>query len=255
MNASPVSMSNSAPSTPSDTPAKLPDTSLPALPLELTLMSDALREQAFTHRSLRARHLKREETNERLEFLGDAVLELIVSEYLYTTFPHGDEGKMTRYRAAFVKTESLALVASELNLGAYIQTNLGEEVPTDTQFPSILADTFEAVLGALYLDSGYEACRAFVNKYLIPYRNTFITALDAKDPKSVLQEKLQAAGLNAPEYIVVKEVGPDHAKTFVIEVIIPEKKPVKGEGSSKQRAEQAAAEAALLRYFPDRPLT
>ena len=226
-------------------------TSKLTLPPELAKLAEPLRNQAFTHRSLRARHLKREETNERLEFLGDAVLELIISEYLYEKFPRNDEGQLTRYRAALVKTESLATVAQELHLGEYLQANLGEEAPNEGQYPSILADTFEAVLGALYLDQGYEACRNFVKKYLIPHQKEFITVLDAKDPKSLLQEKLQAEGKNAPEYIVVKEEGPDHAKIFTVQVNITDTEPIFGDGPSKQKAEQAAAEAALVRYFPD----
>lgn len=227
------------------------DTAPLSLPPELAHLSDSLREQAFTHRSLRARHLKREQTNERLEFLGDAVLELIVSEHLYQTFPHSDEGRLTRYRAALVRTESLAFVAQELHLGEYLQANLGEDSPGEGQFPSILADTFEAVLGALYLDSGYQACHQFVHKYLIPHQSEFISVLDAKDPKSLLQEKLQADGQTAPEYLVMKEEGPDHAKVFTVQVVFPGGEPVLGEGPSKQKAEQAAAEQALVRYFPD----
>jgi len=221
------------------------------LPPELINLSPALRDQAFTHRSLRARQLKREETNERLEFLGDAVLELVTSEYLFKSFPHSDEGRLTRYRAALVRTESLAMVAQELHLGEYLQANLGEESPVDGQYPSILADTFEAVIGALYLDQGYQACRDFIHKYLFPHQKEFITALDAKDPKSLLQEKLQASGQAAPEYTVVKEEGPDHDKIFTVMVIFADNITVLGEGASKQKAEQAAAEAALFSHFPD----
>lgn len=221
------------------------------LPPELTALSAQLRDQAFTHRSLRARHLKREETNERLEFLGDAVLELIISEHLFETYPHSDEGRLTRYRAALVRTESLATVAQQLHLGEYLQANLGEETAVDGQYPSILADTFEAVLGALYLDSGYATCRAFIHKYLLPHQPDFITFMDAKDPKSLLQEKLQAEGQEAPEYVVIQEEGPDHSKTFTVQAVMPDREPVLGEGPSKQKAEQAAAESALIRYFPD----
>jgi len=226
---------------------------LGTLPPELNDLSEVLRKQAFTHRSLRAHHLKREETNERLEFLGDAVLELVVSEYLYNSFPKADEGQLTRYRAALVRTESLALVAQELHLGEHLQANLGEgeEIQGEMQFPSILADTYEAVLGALYLSSGYEASAEYVHKYLLPHKPEFITALDAKDPKSLLQEKLQAEGKTAPEYTIVKEEGPDHAKIFTVSVVLPEEKTMLGEGASKQKAEQAAAQAALDRYFPE----
>lgn len=234
----------------SDIPASTSASSPPPLPEELSQLQPELLEKALTHRSFRARHLSQEETNERLEFLGDAVLELIVSEYLFTKHPHWDEGRMTRYRAALVRTETLALAAEQIHLGEHLRQNLLEEEHSDKLHISLLADVFEAVLGALYLHAGYTACRTFVEKYLFPYKQQF-AQYDAKDAKSLLQEYLQAEGKNPPEYVVVGESGPDHAKTFTIEVRLQEYEPVRGQGNSKQRAEQEAAQKALLRYFPE----
>lgn len=224
--------------------------SVSPLPSELLELENSLLQRALTHRSFRARQITHEETNERLEFLGDAVLELIVSEYLFAEHPHWDEGRLTRYRAALVRTETLAFAAEQIHLGENLRLNVLEDERPDTIQPSLLADVFEAVLGALYLQQGYPACQAFVIKYLIPYQKQFVQH-DAKDPKSLLQEKLQAEGNPPPEYVVVGENGPDHAKTFTIEARFPDREPAQGQGNSKQKAEQAAAEAALLRYFPE----
>jgi ribonuclease-3 len=220
-----------------------------SLPTEIANLSPDLYQQVFTHRSLRSRKIKKESTNERLEFLGDAVLELVVSEFIFKNYPKADEGKLTRYRAALVKTETLATVANQLHLADHLQANLSDKA--EEKLPSLLADTFEAVIGGIYLQSGYLACQAFVKQYLLSQLKTLITDIDAKDPKSLLQEKLQANNLEAPEYEVIKEEGPDHNKIFTVKVIIPGKKPQKGVGPSKQKAEQAAATNALSRYFPD----
>lgn len=221
------------------------------LPTAVQKIDPPLKDQAFTHRSLRSRQLPQYKTNERLEFLGDAVLELIVSDYLYNKYPRLNEGRLTRYRAALVRTESLASVAEEINLGHHLRTNLTGSDSDTHHLPSLMADTFEAILGALYLDQGYAACQEFVTKHLLSQEERFITAKDAKDPKSRLQELVQAQGLETPAYQTTSTTGPDHAKTFIVEVKITDKKAVSGKGLSKQKAEQAAAKAALSRYFPD----
>lgn len=219
------------------------------LPTLLQQLDPQLRQKAFTHRSLRANKIKQSDTNERLEFLGDAVLELVVSEYLYHQYPDWNEGKLTRYRAALVRTESLAYAADQINLGKHLQTNVSES--SNEGLPSYLADTFEAILGALYLDQGFKACQQFVTEYLLPYTDQFITAKDAKDAKSKLQETLQSQGFAAPVYKIVDEQGPDHAKMFSVSVTVPQQGQVTGQGTSKQRAQQAAAARALIKYFPD----
>jgi len=225
---------------------------IPHLPDELLELEHSLLQQALTHRSFRSRQVSHEETNERLEFLGDAVLELIVSEYLFNEHPLWDEGRLTRYRAALVRTETLAFAAEQIHLGEHLRLNVLDEERSEPVQPSLLADVFEAVLGALYRQQGYAACQAFITKYLLPYQKQFVQ-YDAKDPKSLIQEKLQAEGQNPPEYVVVGEDGPDHAKIFTLEARFEDqdRDPVQGQGNSKQRAEQAAAQAALVQYFPE----
>jgi ribonuclease-3 len=229
----------------------MPDTALAPLPPEVLALSAKLRQQAFTHRSLCARDLVHSETNERLEFLGDAVLELTISEYLFVHFPQLDEGSLTRYRSAMVKTESLAIVAEELNLGDNLLMSVGEEQSGGNHSPSILANTFESVVGALYLDKGYASAAAFIHEYLVPHFEEFTSKNDAKDAKTLLQETIQSQGKPAPTYDTVSAEGPDHAKTFTVEVSIAGYPPVQGTGASKQKAQQEAAAAFLKTHFPD----
>lgn len=220
------------------------------VPLLADLPSSLL-EQAFTHRSLCARDVEHCETNERLEFLGDAVLELCVSEYLYEEFPKLDEGTLTRYRSAMVRTESLAQVAHALDLGSHLKMSIGEEQSGGAQSESTLANTFESVVGALYLGKGYPAAKRFIHEYLVPHFSEFVSDRDAKDPKTLLQEKVQALGKPAPTYNTLKAVGPDHAKTFTVSVQLEGLAPVDGEGPSKQKAQQEAAAQALKQYFSE----
>lgn len=220
------------------------------LPSELQALPQPLLEQAFTHRSLRARSVAKHETNERLEFLGDAVLELCVSEYLLQSFSEEDEGILTRYRAATVRTESLALVARELHLGEYLMIHESEPLlPTDYS-DSLLADTFEAVIGALYLGFGYETASRFITTHLLSHFNDFIAHHDAKDPKTLLQELVQSQGKATPIYKIVEANGPDHHKIFTAAVHVENSPAYTGQGPSKQKAEQAAAATALRQLFP-----
>ncbi len=219
------------------------------LPPQLQDLSEELRDKAFTHRSLRAQSVPRHLTNERLEFLGDAVLELVVSEFLIARFPKLDEGTLTRYRASLVRTESLAFVARELHLGDHLHLGTSEPMPEEDLSDSILADTCEAVIGALYQDSGYQAAKEFIHTHILSHFSEFITTSDAKDAKTLLQEKVQAMGEDAPEYEIIDEVGPDHDKIFTAAVSIPGKDTYTGSGASKQKAEQAAAAEALRGVF------
>ncbi len=228
----------------------MPDTPTP-LPPEIRVLSVKLRQQAFTHRSLCARDLAHSETNERLEFLGDAVLELTISEYLYQHFPQLDEGTLTRYRSAMVKTESLAVVAADLHLGEHLLMSQGEEQNGGQYSPSILADTFESIIGALYLDKGYAAAAAFIHQYLVPRFQEFTAKNDAKDAKTLLQEMIQSLGKPAPTYETISAEGPDHAKIFTVAVSIPGFPEEEGTGASKQKAQQEAAAAFLKTHFPD----
>jgi ribonuclease-3 len=200
---------------------------------------------AFTHRSYLNENAAAKEHNERMEFLGDAVLELATSEFLYTKFPNIPEGELTAYRAALVKTTSLAAIATKLEFGAEIRLSKGEEMSGGRNNPSLLADTFEAVIGAIYLDQGYPAVVTFLTKHLFPNIDYIIQNKLFKDFKSSLQEQVQADGLNSPEYEVLEETGPDHSKLFTIGVKISGKVIASGQGHSKQEAQQAAAKASL----------
>ncbi len=188
------------------------------------------------------------ESNERLEFLGDAVLELAVTEYLFAMFPAEPEGKLTAYRSALVKTTTLAELSKELKLGDQMYMSKGEEATGGRKNESLLADTFEAVLGALYLDQGYAVAVEFLTANLYPKFADILENKLYKDHKSLLQEVVQAKGLPTPAYEVVKEVGPDHDKEFTVVVKVAEIVKGTGAGKNKQQAQQQAALAALKEF-------
>lgn len=201
---------------------------------------------ALTHRSALNEGLSSStESNERLEFLGDAVLELATTQFLFDLFPDEPEGTLTAYRSSLVKTTTLADVANELGLGERLYMSKGEEMTGGRGNYSLLADTFEAVLGAMYLDQGFDVVVAFLRTYLFPKFATIQKEKLYKDPKSQLQELVQSKGYAAPLYEVIKEIGPDHNKDFTIQVVIGGEIRGTGEGRSKQAAQQAAATAAL----------
>lgn len=185
------------------------------------------------------------ESNERLEFLGDAVLELAATLYLYENRPNEDEGKLTAYRSALVRTETLAKLAKELKFDEQMFLSKGEEQGGGRDNESLLADLTEAVIGAMYLDQGFEVVQDFLVKYLFPKFNDILQSKSYKDQKSLLQEEVQARSLPTPVYQVVKAVGPDHDKEFTIEVLVNNEVWGIGVGHSKQAAQQAAASAAL----------
>jgi len=208
--------------------------------------NQALLVNALTHRSALNEGLSASTTsNERLEFLGDAVLELVTTEFLYEKMPTEPEGMLTAYRSALVKTTTLAEVALELDLGLALLISKGEEATGGRTNESLLADTFEAVVGALYLDQGYEAVTAFLTEHLFPKFDQVRDQKLYKDPKSLLQEEVQALGHPTPTYEVLKEVGPDHDKEFTVEVKVGTQTYGRGVGKSKQLAQQAAADQAL----------
>jgi ribonuclease-3 len=184
--------------------------------------------------------------NEKLEFLGDAVLELLVSEQLVHTFPEWGEGQLSKSRARLVNASSLCSAAQRLGLGAHLRLGRGEEKTGGRSKPALLADAYEAVVAAIYLDAGLEAARRFVQSSLV---ETAIAAeagaLGRADHKSALQELLQARGLAPGSYHIVEETGPDHEKTFRVEVRIAGDITAVGTGKTKKEAEQAAAVAAL----------
>lgn len=203
--------------------------------------------QALTHRSYLNENPGFElGHNERLEFLGDAVLELAVTEYLYRNYPDHPEGEMTNWRAALVNAVMLGKIAGELDISKHILLSRGEAADiTSRAKQSILADALEAVIGAIYLDKGYEESRDFVERAVLKELPEVIEKQLYKNAKSRFQEEAQERMGITPEYKVVSEWGPDHAKTFRMAVFLGEDKIAEGEGASKQDAEQKAAEKAL----------
>ena len=205
----------------------------------------ALLSQALTHRSWINEHPGVRKSNERLEFLGDAVLEFVVSNEIYAKFPDKEEGYLTALRANLVNTQNLSQVASRLQIGSEIFLSKGEEEGRGRENPSLLADTMEAIIGSLFLDGGIEAVYAFVRENLLFEIPEKVNS-PLKDPKSRLQEQVQAKGYPAPRYQVIEESGPDHNKKFIVEVLVHGKAKGRGTGKSKNTAEQEAASAALV---------
>lgn len=207
-----------------------------------------LLQEAFTHRSYLNETKDPIASNERLEFLGDAVLEIIVSEYLFHKYPEYPEGKLTLIRASIVRTETLAQAAKKLNLGSYLRLSKGEEENDGRNNQSILANTYEAYLGALYIDQGLQVVKTFITQTLFPFIPQILEKKTYRDAKSYLQEIVQERDKVTPEYKVIEEHGPDHAKTFTVGVYVHNEQIGKGSGKSKQYAEAAAAKKALLKY-------
>ncbi len=202
--------------------------------------------QAFTHRSYinenRETKLKH---NERLEFLGDAVLELVTTEFLYEKFPERNEGELTAIRAALVNTITISEVSSELGFNKELLLSKGEAKDTGRARQAILANTFEAVIGAIYLDQGYEAAKVFISKNLLPRTERIIDEALWVDAKSKFQEKAQEHMSTTPSYRTLEETGPDHDKQFKVGVFLGEKQIATGIGKSKQDAEQQSARNGL----------
>ncbi len=186
--------------------------------------------------------------NERLEFLGDAVLELASTEALFNRFPDLPEGDLTSIRAALVNYQMLAVVAKEINLDEFILLSRGEAKDTGKAREVILANAFEALLGAIYLDAGYAVSQKFVEKFVMNHLEEVMKNKLYKDPKSLFQEIIQEKMKITPEYKVLSEKGPDHAKIFTVGVYCGDKLTAQGEGSSKQEAEVEAARNALKSY-------
>lgn len=206
---------------------------------------------AFTHRSYLNEHKKTvNEHNERLEFLGDAVLELVVTEYLYGNFDE-PEGILTNWRSALVRTESISAAAARHGFEPLLRLSRGEKRGSDRAREQILANSFEAVVGALYLDQGYEASKRFISEAILATFEEILQTGSWMDPKSHLQEVVQSKEGFTPVYKVLEEVGPDHDKTFTVGVFVNNQLRGQGQGPSKQAGQQKAAEAALG-YYADK---
>ena len=187
-------------------------------------------------------------SNERLEFLGDAVLGLVTAEYLYHRFPEYQEGDLTTLRAALVCGETLAQFARRINLGQFLYLSKGEEAAGGRDREANLACAFEALMGAIYLDQGLPVARSFIQRFIEPEIGERMVPVVNKDPKSRLQELVQGEYQRTPRYRTVAEEGPDHAKCFTVEVMMGDRVLGRGTGRSKQAAERAAAEAALAAW-------
>lgn len=208
----------------------------------------SLLQKALTHRSYLNEHKSAGlEHNERLEFLGDAVLELVVTSYLYKRFPTQDEGALTSYRSALVNTNSLSRAATEINLNDYLLLSRGEGRDMGRARQIIIADALEAVIGAIYLDQGYDAAATFISKHLLDVIDIddIISKKLWLDAKSRFQERAQDKMGITPSYRTLKEAGPDHNKMFTLGVFLADVQIATGTGLSKQEAEQKAAEKAL----------
>lgn len=208
----------------------------------------ALLQAALTHRS------RSNSNNERLEFLGDAILNFVVASRLYELKPESDEGDLSRLRSRVVRGETLAELASSLKLGDHLLLGEGELKSGGYLRHSILADALEAVFGAIYLDGGFAACETVIKTICEPVISGLPDAEELKDPKTRLQEQMQATARSLPEYMLVREEGAEHAKTFTIRVRLTENQmEAEASGSSLRKAEQAAAAKMLLRLSVPNP--
>ncbi|MBX6394838.1 MAG: ribonuclease III [Alicyclobacillaceae bacterium] len=214
--------------------------------LGISFRDRTLLKQAFTHSSYRNEHRGDTQDNERLEFLGDAVLELLVSEFLFRSYPQMPEGELTRMRAAIVCEPSLVRFATALGLEQYVRLGRGEEMSGGRRRPSLLADVYEALIGAIYLDQGLDAARGFLERFMFPaLQQEQAPILD--DYKTMLQEYVQKVGLGPLAYRIIDERGPAHHKEFVAQVWVGGQPYGEGSGRSKKEAEQHAAREALLK--------
>jgi ribonuclease-3 len=235
---------------PPHTPEHAAEAVPPALveALGLSFHDPALLQRALLHRSFLNEHPERHPglaSNERLEFLGDAVLNMLTAAWLYQRFPDQSEGHLTALRAALVRTTTLARFASELHLGRYVQVSRGESTSGARARPSLLADTFEAVLGAVYLDQGIETARAFVEPFLHREVAQILQQPTNIDSRTRLQELIQARQGITPTYRTLRVAGPDHCREFTVAVLVDDEQIGVGRGTSKQNAAQAAARQAL----------
>ncbi|MBU1119657.1 ribonuclease III [Patescibacteria group bacterium] len=214
--------------------------------LGIVFKDKSLLDVALTHRSYLNEHKEIAlQNNERIEFLGDAVLELIISSYLFKKYPDKPEGDLTNIRAALVRTESLAEESRNLGIGEYLRMSKGEKESGGRDKDYLLANTFEAVLGAIYQDQGFDVCKEYIERTLLMKADRIVENNLFIDPKTQAQEIIQAKFKVTPIYEVLKQDGPDHEKTFTVALKINNKQIASGTGSSKQKAEEAAAKETV----------
>jgi ribonuclease-3 len=225
---------------------KMPEFEVFEKNIGITFKNKELLRRAFTHRSyLNENRATEMSHNERLEFLGDAVLELVVTQYLFDKYPDSTEGDLTAYRASLVNAVTLSEAAQKINVNDYLLLSKGEAKDTGKARQYILANTIEAIIGAIYLDQGYELAKYFISKNLFHLIEKIIEDKTWIDAKSKFQEKSQEKESVTPLYKTLKEEGPDHEKHFTVGVYLDKDLIATGEGNSKQEAEQAAARAGL----------
>ncbi len=213
--------------------------------LGINFMDPLILTRALTHRSYMNEHPESLEDNERLEFLGDAVLDFLVGAWLYNRFPEMPEGNLTRLRSALVRTENLADFAVSIQLGKVMLLGRGESEGGGRDRPALLCATFEALIGAIYIDQGIQKVKKFIEPMLEKATQKILHGNKDRDPKSTLQEWAQSQGLGTPFYKTISSYGPDHAKSFIIEVYIENVVYGSGIGHSKQAAAKLAAEQAI----------
>ncbi|OGO32176.1 MAG: ribonuclease III [Chloroflexi bacterium RBG_16_54_18] len=213
--------------------------------LNISFTNLSVLRRALTHRSFLNENPEMLEDNERLEFLGDAVLDFLVGAWLYNNFPELAEGDLTRMRSALVRTEQLAEFARVLDLGSALKLGRGEGLGGGRDRQILLCGAFEALVGALYLDQGFLVVQDFIEPLLVPAARQVIEKHKDRDPKSQLQEIVQSQGFSAPQYRVVAAIGPEHEKSFEVEVVIGGKVQGFGHGHSKRSASKLAAQQAL----------
>ena len=218
--------------------------------LNLKFKNPRLLEQAFLHRSYLNEVKINLASNERLEFLGDSILSLVISYYLYSLRTNDTEGELTNLRAHIVKTKSLAEASKKLNLGKYLHLSKGEIISGGRDNPQLLANTYEALLGAVFLDQGFNIVKKVIEETLLPMFENELKMGPPKDAKSNLQEIVQQRFKQSPNYRILKTEGPDHAKEFSVAVYIGGKEMGRGKGNSKQIAEEEAARLALQSLAP-----
>jgi len=205
--------------------------------------------QSLLHRSFLQRGQYASRSNERLEFLGDSILNLIVAEYLYNRFPNAPEGELTKIRARLVNRKALAAYGKAIHLSDYILMSPSAKQSVGKGHATITADTFEALIAAMYLDGGFEAAREFVERQVLTALKKGAVPSEDENYKSMLLEYAQSHGLGVPRYAIVREEGPDHDRTFTVEVILGNERRGSGQGKNKKEAEQAAASRALEQFL------
>jgi ribonuclease-3 len=200
---------------------------------------------ALLHRSFLQRPGQPDHSNERLEFLGDSVLNLVVAEYLYTNFPLAEEGELTKIRSRLVNRKALAAYAKEIHLMDFIFMSVSAAQSIGKGYDTIIADTYEAVIAAIYIDGGYTEAKRFVERQVLAAINNGTVVTDDENYKSLLLEYAQGRGLGVPRYVIIKEEGPDHDRTFTVDVMLNSVRLGSGTGKNKKEAEQVAASEAI----------